>query len=67
MLLAPAVEGWLTDWNVLSCPCTQGVHLYDALTCAPTAVFSHHTPVLDATFQDDGTVLSAGLDGMIKQ
>lgn len=48
-------------------PCLQGVHLYDTQTCAPTAVFSHHTPVLDATFQDDGTVLSGGLDGLIKQ
>ena len=45
----------------------QGVHLFDTQTCATTAVFAHQTPVLDATFQDDGTVLSAGLDGAIKQ
>ena len=43
------------------------MHVYDTQTCGTTAVFRHGTPVMDATFQDEGTILSVGLDGLIKQ
>ena len=45
----------------------QGVHLYDTSKRESSTVFAHGAPVLDATFQDDTTVISAGLDGLLKQ
>jgi cell cycle arrest protein BUB3 len=46
----------------------QNIHLYDGLSGARKALLPHGAPVLDATFNTDGTTIySGGLDSKIKQ
>jgi cell cycle arrest protein BUB3 len=45
----------------------QYVRLYDADLNVLKGKYRHRGPVLDCAFQDDGSVLSAGLDKVVKR
>ena len=45
----------------------QTLRVYDAAANTLQGTFAHGAPVLDATFESDGVVYSAGLDGTIKR
>lgn len=45
----------------------QTVRLYDAAQPRLCESYMHKAPVLDATFQDDHTIFTAGLNGAVKR
>ena len=45
----------------------QTVRLYDAAQSRLCESYLHKAPVLDATFQDDHNIFTAGLNGAVKR
>ena len=45
----------------------QTIGLYSSSEDKILNTFSHSAPVLDAAVEDDGAIISAGLDGKIKR
>ena len=45
----------------------QLARLYDAKQNVLRGTYAHHSPMLDATFQDQSVIFTGGLDGLVKR